>query len=294
MIGESGSQPAVAAVPARGRGHGELEGVFVAMVVGSTPRRTPICLAYTWAMVASLPTREMSIDCELPATSGTRTSSTRSPATSSSSGVLTGSALSNWRDALRCLHTGSTGPASFHSTAPAGSTSERSNSPTGNRTSRPSTPRSRSHPFGRQSPHQQGHGSQAIRNEGLSLPPLHVHECLDRHSWDLHWSPRRARSPLDPDNARRRRRVPSRRRCLPRHLCRSQELTDTITGQPEWPNWQRRWSQTPLGETPCGFESHLRHKSHRFAKPHPMLLRATVTSRPSFAASPTPPLPGSG
>src|SRR5437588_7712591 len=28
---------------------------------------------------------------------------------------------------------------------------------------------------------------------------------------------------------------------------------------PKWRNWQTRRTQNPVGETPCGFESHLRH-----------------------------------
>jgi hypothetical protein len=29
--------------------------------------------------------------------------------------------------------------------------------------------------------------------------------------------------------------------------------------RPKWRNWQTRRTQNPVGETPCGFESHLRH-----------------------------------
>src|SRR5919204_6452482 len=30
---------------------------------------------------------------------------------------------------------------------------------------------------------------------------------------------------------------------------------------PKWRNWQTRRTQNPVGETPCGFDSHLRHSS---------------------------------
>ena len=36
-------------------------------------------------------------------------------------------------------------------------------------------------------------------------------------------------------------------------------LTGKMWSSPECWNWYTRWSQTPLGETPCGFESRLRH-----------------------------------
>src|SRR5712691_9592312 len=31
--------------------------------------------------------------------------------------------------------------------------------------------------------------------------------------------------------------------------------------KPKWRNWQTRRTQNPVGESPCGFESHLRHRA---------------------------------
>src|SRR6266508_4706936 len=34
----------------------------------------------------------------------------------------------------------------------------------------------------------------------------------------------------------------------------------TVGFSPKWRNWQTRRTQNPVGETSCGFESHLRHR----------------------------------
>src|SRR6266508_4386962 len=37
------------------------------------------------------------------------------------------------------------------------------------------------------------------------------------------------------------------------------EPAPTVAFSPKWRNWQTRRTQNPVGETSCGFESHLRH-----------------------------------
>ena len=43
----------------------------------------------------------------------------------------------------------------------------------------------------------------------------------------------------------------------------------TMGRAPKWRNWQTRRTQNPVGETPCGFKSHLRHSSRQPAARFP-------------------------
>lgn len=65
----------------------------------------------------------------------------------------------------------------------------------------------------------------SIGNQALPLHPIHVHECLRRHSPNIHRCPRQARSPLDTNDRSSDLSSPTIERGISRPLCRSQALT---------------------------------------------------------------------
>ena len=90
------------------------------------------------------------------------------------------------------------------------------------------SPRPWAHSLGRKSACQRCREAASFRGPPVSVPEIYVHQRLHRYFGDLHRCPRLTRCSLDTNHGTRYLSGSPKGRCLPRHLHRSEELTNTI------------------------------------------------------------------